>query len=101
MPGALRSVTLASRNMRPLSLHVERIKRLASGHKQAIALTATEAQVGTHLRQQDLANAVAIRGKDVHAIIAFPHPAGSGPEVAIGVSPDTVGQARPYPVEDH
>ena len=44
--------------------------------------------------QQDLADARAVRGEDVHAVVAVADPAGARPDVAVDVGPDAVGEAR-------
>src|ERR1700722_8640378 len=42
----------------------------------------------------DLADQVAVGGKDVHSVIAFAGPSGGGPDVAIYVAPDAIRGAR-------
>ena len=59
------------------------IERLASRHEQPVALGAAEADVRADLRQQDLADPLAIvRRKDMDAIVAVADPSGRRPDVA-------------------
>jgi len=56
-------------------VHVHRVQRLTSSHKQTIPFRATKGDIAANLRQQELADALTFRRKDVNAIIAFSHPA--------------------------
>src|SRR5262245_5820899 len=85
-----------SSHPRPLCLDVHRVQRLAAGHEQAIAFRAAEADVAANLRQQDQADAGAVRGEDMNPVIAVAHPAGADPEIAVGVAADAVGKAGTY-----
>ena len=87
--------------MRALGLHVDRVKRLAAGHEQAVALGAAEADVGADFRQHDLADAVAVRREDMDAVVAVADPAGAGPDIAVDVAADAVGEAGADAVERH
>src|SRR5947199_6502291 len=64
----------ALRHARPLRLHVHRIQGLAAGHEQAIALRAAEADVAANLRQENEADASAVRGENVDAVVAVAYP---------------------------
>src|SRR2546423_1236295 len=90
----------ASGYMGSLGFHINGVERLAAGHEQSVALAATKAHVGTHLWQQNLTDAVTIRGKDVHAVKTRTTPSSCGPEVAVHVDANAVGHAR-QPIEDH
>src|SRR5262249_14883792 len=67
---------------------------------QAIALAPAEADIGTDLWQADLADTGAIGRKDVHTVVAVAHPSHAGPDVAVLVAADTIGEAR-LAVESH
>src|SRR5688500_12432068 len=86
--------TQYSGDVRALGFHVDRVERLAAGHEEAVALGPTEADVAADLRQQDLADAGAVRREDVDAVVPVARPAGARPHVSIRVGADTVGQAR-------
>src|SRR6185369_13783248 len=61
------------------------------------------ADVGTDFRQPDLADARAIRRKDVHAVIAVADPARRSPHIAVLVATDAVrepGLAVPFHVDE-
>ncbi|GIW79027.1 MAG: hypothetical protein KatS3mg105_0834 [Gemmatales bacterium] len=79
--------------MCPLGFDIDGIQRLAGGHEQAVAFFAAKTDIGTDFRQANLADAVAVRGEDVNAIIAFTDPAGRGPDVAVHIRADAVGKA--------
>ena len=64
-------------NMCALRLDVDGVQRLAGGHEQAVAFGAAEADVAADLRQQDLADARAVGGEDVDAVVAVADPAGA------------------------
>ena len=81
-------------HLRPLGFDIERIDRLAGGHEQPIALHPAEADIGAFLRQQDLANAVAIGGKDLYTVKSVTSTACSGPDVAVDIAADAVGRTR-------
>src|SRR5437879_12268521 len=73
---------LSSRDMRSLGFHIHRVERLTAGHKYAVALAPAEAQVGAALGQHDLADAVTIGGKDMHAVKTLTTPTCSRPDIA-------------------
>src|SRR5688572_26444901 len=79
---------------------VHGIERLAGGHEQPIALRAAEADIGADLRQADLADSVAVRRKDVDAVVAVANPARGRPDVAVLVGADAVGEAD-LPIQRH
>src|SRR5262245_20202553 len=81
-------------------LHVHCIEGLARRHEQAIALGPTEAEIGADLRQADLADTGAVGRKNMYAVIAVAHPSHAGPDVAVLVAADTIGEAR-LAVERH
>src|SRR6516165_9699931 len=86
--------------MGSLSFYIDGVERLAPGHEQPVALPTTKAHIGTHLWQQNLTDAVPIRGKDMNTVKTLPTPASGGPEVAVCIHTDAVSHAR-QPIEDH
>src|SRR5690606_4563858 len=92
-PPAPRSRAPASGNMGTLCLDVHGIQGRAARHEQPVALAAAEADVAADFRQQDLTDARAVGGKDVHAVIAIADPASAGPNVAVHVAANSVGEA--------
>src|SRR5882757_9446088 len=80
--------------MRALRLHIDRIQRLACRHEQPVSLLAAEADIGAGLGQFDLANARAVRGEDVHAVIAVTDPAGADPGIAVGIDAKAIRKTR-------
>src|SRR5688500_1762631 len=82
------------RHLRPLGFDIQRIDRLAGSHEQAVALHPAEADIGAFLRQQDLADAVAIGSKDMYTVESVTSTACSGPDVAVDIAADAVGCAR-------
>src|ERR1051326_4577775 len=81
------------RNMRPLRFDVNRVERLAGGHKQAVAFLAAETDVGANLRQQNHPDPLAVGRKNMHAVVPGPPPARRGPAVPTHVAGDPVGPA--------
>src|SRR5437763_8553732 len=84
----------SSRNVCPLRLHIDGVDRLAGGHEEAVAARAAEADIRADLRQQNLADSLAVRGDDVHSVIAGSDPAGGRPDIPVHVRPDAVRVAR-------
>ena len=81
--------------MRAARLDVDGVEARARRHEEPVALRAAEADVGADLRQQNLADALAVlAGENVHPVVARADPAGARPEVALGVAADAVGEAR-------
>src|SRR5262245_56837077 len=66
---------------------ISRIERCRRRDEQPVALCAAEADVRHHLRNQDLAQKLAARGETVNAV------AGAGPDIAVRVEPEAVGQS--------
>src|SRR5712692_10484375 len=71
-----------------LRLYVYGIERLAGGHKQPIPPYSTEAQVRADFRKDDHADPLALGTENMHAVITWADPAGSGPDVAVDVGAD-------------
>ena len=67
---------------------------MAAGHEEAVALRAAEADVAADLGQTDLADAFAVGRENVDAVVAVADPAGAGPDVAVDVGANAVGQAH-------
>ena len=76
--------------MCPLRLHVHGVKRLAPGHKQAVAFRSTEAEVPANLWQKNQSNTLAVRGEDMNAVVAFPSPTSTSPNIAIHIRANAV-----------
>src|SRR5688572_16799242 len=81
-------------------LHVHRIEGLARCHEQTIALSPAEADITADLWQADLADTGTIGRKDVHTVVAVAYPSHAGPDVAVLVAADAIGEAR-LAVERH
>ena len=95
-----------------MSSRVERVDGLAATDKQPVPLLASEGQIGTCLRHQDLADLCAIRHVDVDTVDAFAAKRRRRPDVAVHIGADAVMEAlfqgREYlpvrqlaPVVDH
>src|SRR5882672_3619678 len=85
--------SLSSTVMRARRLDIDGIERLARRHEQAVALLAAEGEIGAGLGQEDLADALAIGGEDLHAVIAGSHPARADPDIAVDVDAHAVREA--------
>src|ERR1700730_18633981 len=72
---------------------VDGVERLAAGHEEAVALRAAEGDVRDDLRHLDVADARAVGVEDVHAVVALADPAHAGPDIAVLVAADAVGEA--------
>src|ERR1035438_6898345 len=105
--GVRGSLGCTRRSLMPLALryvgaagtHEHGVQRLAGRHVEAVALGTAEAEVGADLGQQDHADALALRRKDVYAIVACAA-AGSRPDVAVDIGADSVRSTGPV-VELH
>src|SRR5712664_961989 len=80
--------------MRALGFDIDGIERLAGRHEQAVSLLAAEADIGAGLGQENLTDAHAVRREDLDAVIAWADPSGADPDVALGVDPQAIGEAR-------
>src|SRR5690242_12126527 len=56
-----------------LRVDVQRVERVARRHKQAIAMAPAEAEVGAALGQRDVADRLARRIEDAHAVELVGH----------------------------
>src|SRR5438094_376062 len=74
--------------MRTGCLDINRIERLARGHKQAIALSAAEANVGAGLGQANHPDALTIGRDDLNAGTR------AGPNIAVDVAANSVSGRR-------
>src|ERR1700710_1509944 len=90
----------ASAEMRALGLDIDRIKRLAGGHEQPIALLAAEADIGAGLGQADLADPCAVRCEHLAAVIPSAAPAGPDPYIVVDIDPQAIREAG-FAVERH
>src|SRR6516162_5552562 len=79
-------------NMRALCLHVQGVERLAGGHEETVAFGAAEADISADFREQNLADACAVRRKDMHAVVSLADPAGADPDISINVGANAVGE---------
>src|SRR4051812_32526603 len=82
--------------MRPLRLSVDSIQRAARRHEKPVPPRAAEADISANFREEDLPDALAGGGEDVDAVVAFTDPAHAGPNVAIAVAADAVGEAGDF-----
>src|SRR6266404_5260489 len=92
---------ISSADVRAARFYVHRVEGLARGHEEAVALRAAETDVGADFRQQDHADAFARGRENVHAIVAGAHPAGSYPNISIGIGANPVGHARAFSGQLH
>src|ERR1700710_116090 len=97
---SLLAIRRASTIMRALRLDIDSIERLAGRHEQAVALLAAEADIGAGLGQQDLPDARAVGGEDLHAVIAVADPARADPDIAVGIDAKAVRKTR-FAVQRH
>ena len=51
-----------------MRFYIDGVNRLAAGHEQPVPLDTPEANVRADLREMDLADEIAIRSKNMHAI---------------------------------
>ena len=91
-PKPCRSPTSAARSdasgpLRSGRGHVHRIDLVSAGDEEPVPLRPAEDEVRDALREVDAAEQVAFRREDVDA------GAGRGPDVAVGVDPEAVGEA--------
>src|SRR5437588_477289 len=76
--------------------YIDGVQGLAGDHEETISPRASEADIGADLRQHDHADALPGRRKNLDAIVARAAAAGAGPDVAIHVGANSVGQARRF-----
>ena len=74
-------------------LHVQRIQRLAAGHKQAVLFDAAEAQVRAGFRKANPSNQFTAGREAMHAVRPWPGPAHTGPQVAVAISSHAIGES--------
>src|SRR2546425_3173709 len=79
--------------MRTLSFDVNGVERLAGSHEQAVPFFAAETNVAANLGQKDLPNTLPMWVKDVNAVVTFPDPSCSNPDIAINVGADAIGKS--------
>ena len=72
------------------------IQTAARSHEEAIAAWTAETHIAAHFWQHDLTDAFAFGRKNLHAIVAFTHPAGAGPDVAVFVATNAIGEAGDF-----
>src|ERR1043166_3942034 len=82
MTGDLR----ASAANRAFGIHIDRIERLARGHKEPVATAPAKAQIGAALGQSDAADHLAIGRENGHPVQFARAPA--APEFAVAVAAD-------------
>src|SRR5262249_17670454 len=81
--GFVTSASVKSAHMRALCFDVYGVKRLAGSHEQAVAPGPAEANVGANLGQQNLADSLTVRRKDMYAVVTFAYPPGADPDIAV------------------
>src|ERR1700733_5079984 len=86
--------------MRALGLDIDSIQRLAGRHEQAVSLFATKAEIGAGLGQTNLRDTLAIRCKNLDAVIAVADPARADPDIAFGIDPHAIRETG-FAVERH
>jgi hypothetical protein len=77
----------------PVSAHglgIDGVKTAAGGHEEAVSARAAEADVGADFWENNLADSLSFRGEDVDAVVAFAHPAHSGPDVSVFVAANAI-----------
>src|SRR3989449_9529791 len=84
---------VSSTPRRPHRVDVQRIDRRAAGHEQPVALRAAEAEVANHLRRMEEGQQLAAGCMDAHAVGVDSAPAPSAPDIALGVTADTVRES--------
>src|SRR5579871_2119747 len=78
-----------------LRLDIDRVERLARGHEQAVSFLAAETEIGAAFRQTDLPDPMPVVGrKHLNAVVTLADPAGADPDIAFGVDPQAVREAR-------
>src|SRR5215472_1730710 len=78
------------RNLGTACVYVQRVQRLAGRQEETVFLRAAEAEVRAGFRQANLANQLSIGRDDLDAVVVFPTPSRTGPDVAIHVAADAV-----------
>src|SRR6478735_1831129 len=78
---------------RALRVDVERVERVARRNEQPVAVATAEAEVGGALRQVDMADRLAFRIEDAHAVELGRAHAPAAPQVAVDIDAEAVGRA--------
>src|SRR5579871_2033651 len=73
---------------------------MARRHEQAIAIAAAEAEVGAALGQRDVADGLALRIEDAHAVELIGH-APATPQIAVDVAAKAVRRTVRARVDQH
>ena len=76
-----------------LGIHIHRIHRCAGGHKQPIAVTSAEAQIGATFRQIDTSDQFALRIEYRHAVEAFLAHTPAAPQIAVDIAAKSIRRA--------
>lgn len=82
--------------VRATSFHIDRVKRLACGHEEAVTLGAAEAYIGADFWKKDLPDTDAIGCEDMNTVIPFTNPTSAGPDISLGVAADAIGKSRDF-----
>src|SRR5262249_50938171 len=77
-----------SRALHPVHREVDAVERGRGGNVEIVPLRSAEGDVADDLGHLDLAEQVALRRVAVHAV------AGAGPDIAVGIEPEAVGEPR-------
>src|ERR1017187_5584786 len=76
------------------SAYVQRVNGLAGGHKEPVPLGAAKTKVGADFGQHNLSDSLAGRREDVDAVVSGAYPPHAGPDIAVHVGANAVGQSR-------
>src|SRR2546429_4764487 len=73
-----------------LGVDVECVERLTGSHEQAVFLGAPETKICAGFRDMNSADELAIGREHVHSVKTLASPPGSGPNVAVHITTNTV-----------
>ena len=95
--GAIQLLRLRVATAESLLVNARQQSNQAKRRRKIAKLLAKRARKGAKEAKANLADARAIRSKDVDAVIAVANPAGARPEVPVDVTADAVGDADERP----
>ena len=72
------------------------VETLTAGHEEAITARAAETDVAANFWKNNLSNTLAFRRENVNAIITFANPTGAGPDVAVSITADAIGETGDF-----
>src|SRR5438105_12474736 len=88
-----RKLRLRSAAARALRVHIQRVKAVARRHEKPVAMTPAEAHVRATLRQCNMADRLALRREDAHAVEFVGAHAPTAPQVPVDVDAKTIRRA--------